>query len=114
MKKHSGYAVKEKRHKRFGCQPEISRVASTVIGILWEASEGRWDEARESVEYRLRPAVERLERCLGKRLSYTESMIQEKIAERIDRQDLDSLMSGSKTFIANFLAEALRGLPGFE
>ena len=90
------------------CQPEISRVFSTVIGIVWSCTEGEWEEAMDDVELRLKPRIKELEKCLGKELPYTREMVEEKITERIKRKDLDHLLSGVKTFTANSLTEIIR------
>lgn len=90
------------------CQTKISMVNRDLIGILWTAAvDNDWQEAREDVEKRLKPDIESLEKCTGKKLKYTRDMIERLITKPIREEDLERLLSGAQTFASNFLAEVL-------
>lgn len=94
------------------CQPKISSINSEVVGILWNATEGLWEDARASVEHSLKPNIKKLEECLHKKLDYTNEMVETNIINPIRKKNLDTLLSSMQTFSSNYIAEAIRSVCG--
>lgn len=68
---------------------------------MWEASEGAWEDARHSIEYRLKPEIEKLETCAGLEkgeLLYEHTYVNRAI-EEVRKENLDGLMSATQTFV---------------
>ena len=83
------------------CVYETASVQSIAVGILWEASEGAWEDARRSIEHRLKPEIEKLEACAGLEkgeLLYEHTYVDRAIKE-VGKEDLDGLMSATQTFV---------------